>query len=83
MNLFKRKPKLEVGQIWVYRSKNPFREDSYMLIREIKQGYVRYIDPKYKDNRDPDYYSVSESIDMFLAVSELVEEENFGPVPWN
>ena len=70
----KRKPAVKVGQVWKYTPRNPFTDDSYMLVREIKGGYVRFIDPKFENNPDPDFYSASESVDIFLYGSELVKD---------
>lgn len=67
---------IKVGQIWIYEYGNPFekhiRED---LVLDIKEGWVKFINIKYKDKKNWEDYTSAYTIDMFKHDARLKMEK--------
>ena len=73
-------PKIAVGQIWQYKSENPFEgEIRSCLVLEIKGEWVKYVDVKYKD-KERILFAHSDTIRSFLMTYSTRQADNI-PFP--
>ncbi len=68
------------GQVWVYETENPFEEDHYWYVIEIKEGYVKFCKIRYDEENKHWEIPIkniftSDKISIFTSVYKKIEQQ--------